>query len=118
MAPSTRLADLPTYVSGLYKKYGNWTLPTDILPYCRFTHIVNPMYGPNYFCYIASDVVRHDLFQVMRGTGDIMNARNLVSYRKQVLDPGSSKPAKLLIDGFLGREVDMVSFKKWLETEG
>jgi thimet oligopeptidase len=75
------------------------------------------MYGPNYFCYIASDVVRHDLFQVIQETGDIMDARNLVSYRKQVLEPGSSKPARLLIDDYLGRGFDMLSFRRWLERK-
>ena len=36
-------------------------------------------------------------------------------YRRQVLEPGGSKPARQLVQDFLGREVSMQALRGWIQ---
>jgi thimet oligopeptidase len=38
-------------------------------------------------------------------------------YRRAVLEPGVSKPARELVQAFLGREVSMTALKGWIGKE-
>ncbi len=38
-------------------------------------------------------------------------------YRREVLEPGGSKPARELVQAFLGREVSMDALKGWIGRE-
>jgi thimet oligopeptidase len=37
-------------------------------------------------------------------------------YRREVLEPGGSKPARELVQAFLGREVSMNALRHWLRA--
>ena len=38
-------------------------------------------------------------------------------YRREVLEPGGSKPARELVKAFLGREVSMSALRRWIARE-
>ena len=43
------------------------------------------------------------------------DAATAMRYRRQVLEPGGSKPARQLVQDFLGREVSMQALRGWIQ---
>jgi thimet oligopeptidase len=71
-------------------------------------------YSAVYYTYMWSLVIAKDLFSrfTQAGLADATPARD---YRKQVLEPGGSRPAAELCQAFLGRPYDVVAFRSWLD---
>ena len=79
-----------------------------------FTHLEG--YSAMYYTYMWSLVIARDLLTRFDQEG-MMNTKTAMSYRKNVLDPGPSKPAAKLVENFLGRPYSFDAYQKWLNTE-
>ncbi len=82
------------------------------------THIQNAFghldsYSAIYYTYMWSLVLAKDLFSKF-DKRDLLKDDISVAYRKSVLEPGGSKPAKELVVDFLGRESNFDAFQSWL----
>jgi thimet oligopeptidase len=76
-----------------------------------FGHLAN--YTAAYYTYLWSLAIVHDFIRT--GTdNNLMNTTALQKYRRTVLAPGGSRPAKQLINDFLGRDYNLEAFKSWL----
>jgi thimet oligopeptidase len=49
--------------------------------------------------------------------GKLIDGPMAMRYRGQVLEPGGSKPARELVEAFLGREVSMSALTHWIARE-
>ena len=46
-----------------------------------------------------------------------MKGQTAMSYRKNILEPGPSKPAAKIVNNFLGRPYNFDAYQRWLNTE-
>jgi thimet oligopeptidase len=78
-----------------------------------FGHLAG--YSAVYYTYMWSLVIAKDLFSRFTevGLGDPGPARD---YRRDVLEPGGSRPAAELCEAFLGRPYDVVAYRRWLDA--
>jgi thimet oligopeptidase len=80
-----------------------------------FTHLNG--YSAIYYTYMWSLVIAKDLLTEFQKDG-LMNPAVAKKYRKEVLEPGASKPAAELVTKFLGREYNFKAYENWLnQTE-
>jgi thimet oligopeptidase len=47
---------------------------------------------------------------------NLVEGDTAMRYRRAVLEPGGSRPAQELVQGFLGREVSMQALRGWLQS--
>jgi thimet oligopeptidase len=72
-------------------------------------------YSAIYYTYMWSLVIAKDLFSVFKHEG-LLEPSVATRYRRAVLEPGGSKPAKELVRDFLGREYDFTAYREWLDA--
>lgn len=72
-----------------------------------FTHLNG--YGANYYGYLWSKVFAEDMFSVFRKNG-VMDPKTGISYRKNVLEMGSTISEMDMLRNFLGREPNSRAF--------
>lgn len=70
-------------------------------------------YSANYYTYQWSTVIAKDL--LTRFAGHMLDGQVATPYRQQVLEPGGSKEASALVEGFLGRPYSFDAYQQWLE---
>ena len=81
---------------------------------CNFRHLVE--YSALYYSYLWSAVVAQDLQSAFeRGLMDPATAQR---FRRQVLEPGASKPAAELVRDFLGRDFRFEAFERQMGRDG
>ena len=85
--------------------------------YAAFTHLVG--YTSNYYTYLYDKVLALEFYRQFASDGaDLLNGATGQRYRREVLEPGGSKPARELVKAFLGREqVSMDALKEWIGKE-
>jgi thimet oligopeptidase len=79
-----------------------------------FTHLDG--YSAIYYTYMWSLVIARDLLTRFEKEG-MMNTQTAMSYRKNILEPGPSKPAAKIVNNFLGRPYNFDAYQRWLNTE-
>jgi thimet oligopeptidase len=82
--------------------------------YASFGHLVG--YTSNYYTYLLDKVIALDFFSQFDAK-NLLGGDAVMRYRKEVLEPGGSKPGTELVRSFLGRPQNSEAFKKWMETE-
>ncbi|MES2393629.1 MAG: M3 family metallopeptidase, partial [Acidobacteriota bacterium] len=85
--------------------------------YAAFTHLVG--YTSNYYTYLYDKVMALEFFEEFKATGaaNLITGPTAMRYRRTVLEPGGSKPARDLVADFLGREVSMTALQHWISKE-
>ena len=71
-------------------------------------------YSAVYYTYRWSKVIADDMFTrfaPQSGSAGLNDAPTALAYRRQVLEPGGSKPAAALVQDFLGRPVSLDAYK-------
>jgi thimet oligopeptidase len=72
-------------------------------------------YSAIYYTYMWSLVIAKDLFTVFRREG-LLNPAPARRYRREILEPGGSRPAAELVRSFLGRETSFDAYAEWLNA--
>jgi thimet oligopeptidase len=82
--------------------------------YAAFTHLVG--YTSNYYTYLYDKVMALEFFEEF-DRKNLLGGPTAMRYRREVLEPGGSKPARELVHAFLGRETSMKALKGWIAKE-
>jgi thimet oligopeptidase len=95
--------DLDTLLREGYDRFSRYEFVEDNRMYAAFTHLIG--YTSNYYTYLYDKVIALEFFAQFpeHEVGGAM----ALKYRRTVLEPGGSKPARELVQEFLGRETSM-----------
>jgi thimet oligopeptidase len=119
--PSVAL-DLDTLLRAGYDRFSSYEFVDGNRMYAAFTHLVG--YTSNYYTYLYDKVMALEFFDEFKKVDPKnLDPKNLIEgptalrYRREVLEPGGSKPARDLVHAFLGREVSMSALRHWISRE-
>ncbi len=113
--------NLDTLLQEGYDRFSRYEFVEGNRMYAAFTHLVG--YTSNYYTYLYDKVMALEFFRefVPRGTvgkPEMLGGKTGRRYRREVLEPGGSKPARELVKAFLGREsVSMEALREWIAQE-
>ena len=109
--------DLDALLRDGYDRFSKYEFVEGNRMYAAFTHLVG--YTSNYYTYLYDKVMALEFFRQFAVDGaDLLNGETGQRYRREVLEPGGSKPARELVKAFLGRgEVSMDALKEWIGKE-
>jgi len=82
-------------------------------PASGFGHLTG--YSAFYYTYIWSAVIARDLLRPFLERGSLTDPEIADRYAREILAPGSSRPAKELAESYLGRPIGFESFQRWVE---
>ncbi len=82
--------------------------------YASFTHLTE--YASNYYTYVLDKVIALD-FYAQFDQSHPLEGSAAARYRRDVIDPGATKPGAELIMHFLGRAQNMNAFKAWVNAQ-
>jgi thimet oligopeptidase len=82
--------------------------------WASFTHLNG--YSSNYYTYVLDKVIALDFFAQF-DPHDLLGGPAGVRYREAVLAPGATQPAAQLVRDFLGREVNLDAYRRWMLAE-
>ena len=109
--------DLDTLLRDGYDRFSRYEFVDGNRMYAAFTHLVG--YTSNYYTYLYDKVMALEFFEEFKKTAkdpaNPFDATTAMRYRRQVLEPGGSKPARQLVQEFLGREVSMQALRGWIQ---
>ncbi len=110
--------DLDTLLRDGYDRFSRYEFVDGNRMYAAFTHLVG--YTSNYYTYLYDKVMALEFFRqfAQADQADMLNGETGRRYRRAVLEPGGSKPARDLVKAFLGQEhVGMEAFRGWIGQE-
>jgi thimet oligopeptidase len=111
--------DLDTLLREGYDRFSAYEFVDGNRMYAAFTHLVG--YTSNYYTYLYDKVMALEFFASFApAAGDgaaLLDSPTALRYRREVLEPGGSKPARELVQSFLGREVSMGALREWIGKE-
>jgi len=106
--------DRPADLQGETERLYATTTPVQPIPglhpYAGFGHLTG--YGACYYTYQWSLVIARDLLTGF--SHGLMDAEAAGRYRREVLEPGGSRDARDLVEGFLGRPYSFDAYREWL----
>ena len=82
--------------------------------WASFTHLNG--YSSNYYTYVLDKVIALDFFAQF-DPHKLIGGPTGMRYRHTVLAPGSTRPAGALVHDFLGRDMSLEAYRKWLLAE-
>jgi thimet oligopeptidase len=103
--------DLDQLLKSGYDRFSRYEFVEGNRMYAAFTHLVG--YTSNYYTYLYDKVMALEFFAEF-DLKDLVGGSTAMRYRRAVLEPGGSKPARELVKAFLGREVSMGALKRWV----
>ncbi len=106
--------DLDTLLRAGYDRFSRYEFVDGNRMYAAFTHLVG--YTSNYYTYLYDKVMALEFFEQF-DPKNLIEGPTALRYRREVLEPGGSKPASELVKAFLGREVSMSALKQWISRE-
>ena len=109
--------DLDALLRDGYDRFSRYEFVDGNRMYAAFTHLVG--YTSNYYTYLYDKVMALQFFRQFAGdSADMLNGETGKRYRREVLEPGGSKPARALVKTFLGEEhVSMEALQGWIGKE-
>ncbi len=102
--------DLLKKYNEVQAKYSPYPQVEGTHPYANFGHLDG--YSSMYYTYMWSLVIAKDL--LTKFDGNLLNAEVFKAYKEKILAQGGAKPAKELVEDFLGRESDFKAYSDWL----
>jgi thimet oligopeptidase len=106
--------DLDALLKQGYDRFSRYQFVEGNRMYAAFTHLVG--YTSNYYTYLFDKVMALEFFAQF-DKKNLIDGPVATRYRKAVLEPGGSRPARELVQAFLGREVSMGALQEWLKAE-
>ena len=109
--------DLDALLREGYDRFSRYAFVDGNRMYAAFTHLVG--YTSNYYTYLYDKVMALEFFRQFAADGtDTLHGETGKRYRREVLEPGGSKPARALVQAFLGAEqVGMEALQAWIAKE-
>jgi thimet oligopeptidase len=109
--------DLDALLRAGYDRFSLYEFVDGNRMYAAFTHLVG--YTSNYYTYLYDKVMALEFFAEFKKPDpeDLIDGATAMRYRREVLEPGGSKPARELVKEFLGREVSMSALQHWISRE-
>ncbi|MDE1160567.1 MAG: Zn-dependent oligopeptidase [Acidobacteriaceae bacterium] len=103
--------DLDTLLREGYDRFSRYEFVDGNRMYAAFTHLIG--YTSNYYTYLYDKVIALEFFaQFPQGE---LASEVAQRYRREVLEPGGSKPARELVQAFLGRKASMEALAAYIE---
>jgi thimet oligopeptidase len=106
--------DLDKLLRAGYDRFSKYGFVEGNRMYAAFTHLVG--YTSNYYTYLYDKVMALEFFAEF-DRSDLLDGPAAMRYRRAVLEPGGSRPARELVQAFLGREVSMDALRGWIAQE-
>ena len=100
--------DLDTLLKDGYDRFSRYEFVDGNRMYAAFTHLVG--YTSNYYTYLYDKVMALEFFAQF--PKHEIGGATALRYRREVLEPGGSKPARELVQAFLGRKVSMDALRE------
>jgi len=100
--------DLDTLLKEGYDRFSRYEFVDGNRMYAAFTHLVG--YTSNYYTYLYDKVMALEFFAQF--PKHEIGGATALRYRREVLEPGGSKPARDLVQAFLGRKVSMNALRE------
>jgi thimet oligopeptidase len=109
--------DLDVLLREGYDRFSRYEFVDGNRMYAAFTHLVG--YTSNYYTYLYDKVIALEFFAEFaeQRPAELLTGDVAKRYRRQVLEPGGSKPARELVHDFLGRETSMEALRSWIRRE-
>jgi thimet oligopeptidase len=106
--------DLDNLLREGYDRFSSYEFVDENRMYAAFTHLVG--YTSNYYTYLYDKVMALEFFAEFAKSGEksALGGETAIRYRRQVLEPGGTRPARELVKAFLGREVSMNALRGWI----
>ncbi|HZL25087.1 MAG TPA: M3 family metallopeptidase [Acidobacteriaceae bacterium] len=106
--------DLDELLREGYDRFSSYEFVDENRMYAAFTHLVG--YTSNYYTYLYDKVMALEFFAEFAKSGEktSLGGETAMRYRRQVLEPGGTSPARELVEAFLGREVSMEALRRWI----
>jgi thimet oligopeptidase len=82
--------------------------------WASFTHLNG--YSSNYYTYVFDKVIAVDFFAQF-DPKDLLGGPAGMRYRQTVLAPGATRPAAQLVRDFLGRDMNLDAYRRWMLAE-
>ena len=106
--------DLDALLRAGYDRFSRYQFVEGNRMYAAFTHLVG--YTSNYYTYLFDKVMALEFFSEF-DVRNLIESPTALRYRREVLEPGGSKPARELVRAFLGREASLSALKSWISRE-
>ncbi len=110
--------DLDTLLRDGYDRFSKYEFVDGNRMYAAFTHLVG--YTSNYYTYLYDKVMALEFFRQFEQADGAAPLQGTVGerYRREVLEPGGSRPARDLVKAFLGHgDVSMDALRDWIGKE-
>jgi len=106
--------DLDALLREGYDRFSAYEFVDENRMYAAFTHLVG--YTSNYYTYLYDKVMALEFFAEFAKSDEktSLGGETAMRYRRQVLEPGGTRPARELVEAFLGREVSMEALRGWI----
>jgi len=104
--------DLSDATRTAFARYAPEPFPTDYHFEAAFGHLTG--YSACYYTYAWSLVIARDLLSPFFAAGTLTDRPTAERYAREILMPGSERPAAELIQAYLGREFDFGEFERWV----
>lgn len=112
LAPAT--LDFDAVYQRDYTRFSNLAMVPGDHFWASFTHLNG--YSSNYYTYVLDKVIALDFFAQF-DPQELLGGPAGMRYRQTVLAPGATEPAAQLVRGFLGREMNLDAYRRWLLAE-
>jgi thimet oligopeptidase len=104
--------DTADVVRTTFGRYFPQLLPRDYHFEEGFGHLTG--YSACYYTYLWSLVIARDLVGPFLEKGDLTDPEIAARYAREILAPGSERPAAELVRAYLGREFTFDAFERWV----
>ncbi len=99
----------------VFDRYFPTPMEPEYHPTAAWGHLTG--YSACYYTYVWSLVIARDLLEPFRAAGNLTDRTIATRYAKEILMPGSERPARELIASYLGREFDFGAFERWVQED-
>jgi thimet oligopeptidase len=86
-------------------------IPPEFHPETSFGHLAG--YSALYYTYLWSAIIARDLLTPFRERGSLTDPEIAARYAREILSPGSERPAAELVRNYLGRDFRFEAFERW-----
>jgi thimet oligopeptidase len=109
--------DLDVLLREGYDRFSRYEFVDGNRMYAAFTHLVG--YTSNYYTYLYDKVIALEFYAefAKQSAGELLTGPVARRYRSAVLEVGGSKPARQIVQEFLGRETSMEALRSWIGRE-